>query len=86
MSQPREVMAFRKRARRLGYRDIVIEYIVADCYEVRAVEPLAGVTVVKEYERGQFSRSLRPVRVTDQHVTPKVTDQHVTPKEVNLYA
>lgn len=55
MSQPVEVMAFRKRALKRGYANIRIFRVFSsdgafcDRYLVRAVEPLAGIPVSGEF-------------------------------------
>ena len=49
MSQPRVVMAFRKRLLSSGYTCVSIKYRPDKfCYLVSAVEPLAGIPVMCE--------------------------------------
>lgn len=48
------VMAFRKRLKNAGYKDISIYKMYGDKYQVQAREPLAGTMVSVTYPRIQL--------------------------------
>lgn len=85
------VMAFRKRLKRWGYRDISIrqycvEGIPSGEYSVIATEPLAGMKVCANYTLAMMHHAFK---CTDQRVTPNLyaatcwdTAQQVTLGEV----
>jgi ppGpp synthetase/RelA/SpoT-type nucleotidyltranferase len=70
--QNNTVMAFRKRLKNLGYTEISIKrknYYDGFFYTVSAIEPLAGVRIICEYDRNQMNSALHKQRNTDQRVT-----------------
>lgn len=58
MAQPVEVMAFRKRLKSYGYRDISIRR-KGETYRICATEPLAGVVVVRVMDAMDMSLAFK---------------------------
>ena len=59
MPQSSNANAFRQRAERLGYQQIVIEKISADWYLITVREPLAGHVIVFECSNIRLKNLLR---------------------------
>lgn len=65
------VMAFRKRAKKLGYRDIHIQKISTTLYRVSAVEPLGGNRIMIDYTECEMCNALHYKKYTVSCVKDK---------------
>jgi len=87
------VMAFRKRLKKVGYRDISIRQVRNELgvptgeYSITAIEPLGGISIHTYYTLAMMDHAFKGSRNTAQWVTPKPpgfrdTAQQVSFKEV----
>lgn len=59
MTQPKEIMALRKRMSKRGYMAISIELLGDGKWMVKALEPLAGMGVQREMDLDDIDQAMR---------------------------